>query len=189
MAVGLNVTSGTGPTVTYNRVSNPEYVGIAFTSTAGLFTPPKPQYSVVNYTAPQTAVKNGNAIACNPSCTLTIPSTSAGNLLYLEAANASGIHISSVSCAGCTGSSAWVVPAACQASHTITIQNDAISCAYDLSIPAGTTSLSITMSGNANEAFAATEVAATNGGTFALDAIGSNVYTGTSFFRLDRRSP
>ena len=179
MAVGLNVTSGTGPTVTYNRVSNPEYVGIAFTSTAGHFTPPTPQYSVVNYTAPQTAVKNGNPTACFPSCTLTIPSTSAGNLLYLEAANASGIHINSVSCASC---SAWSVPVACQANHVITIQNDTISCAYNLAVPAGVTSLNITMSGNANEAFAATEVAATNGGSFMLDAIGSNVYTGTSFF-------
>lgn len=105
----LNCTGGAAPTVTYfpcNQASpttcNPEYFAIAFKSTAGTFMPPTPQFTLVNYTAPNTAQRfqappNGPFITCSAGtpCSLPIPATSgSGHLLFLAAGNEAGSFIS-----------------------------------------------------------------------------------------------
>jgi hypothetical protein len=153
----LNATSGTAPTV---RTSGTGAVvhAIAFKSSLGLFSPPAQPISVVNYTAPQ-------GVSCNPSCSLNIPSTGAGHLLYLEAANLTSSRISSVSAGG-----TWVIPGGCQI--TLPSLGGALSCGYVLSSTAGTTSLSVTMTGGTNGSFAVWELASASG-SFTFDIQGS----------------
>jgi len=129
---------------------------LAFTSSKGLFTPPAPKFSVVNYTNPQ-------AVQCSNTCALTIPATVSGHLLYLEAANqSSSIFISSVS-----GGGTWVVPNGCQIGGASPAH--ALSCAYVLSSTAGATSVNVTMAGSSNNYFAIWEIAAPSGKSFVLD--------------------
>ena len=161
----LDATTGaqTAPTVRLSNSGNAMFMALAFKSTAGTFTPPATQFSVVNY-----ANSGANGLSCNPSCLLTIPFTGSGHLLYLEAANL-GSHISSV-----TGGGTWVVPGGantCQISATIA-GNDNLSCAYVLSSTSGATSLNVTMSGSNNTFFQFWEIASSNG-TFSLDTQGS----------------
>lgn len=161
-AIGLNITNDTGPTVTYAAVKNPEFMAIAFKSSLGTFIPPSHQYSIVNFTA--------LGASCSPSCNLTIPSTGAGNLLFLEAGDEAFTHISSVS-----GGGTWNVPMGantCQFQQNISSQNNAASCAYNLSSVAGTTSLTVTMSGTAATNFAVWEINSTVG-TWSLDTQGA----------------
>ncbi|HKW64884.1 MAG TPA: hypothetical protein VJN89_20180 [Candidatus Acidoferrum sp.] len=104
---------------------------------------------------------------CAPSCSLTVPATGLGHLLYLEAANTSGVFLGGVS-----GGGAWVVPASCQIKGGQAAGN-ALSCAYVLSgSSTPVTSINITMAGNANTMFAYYEVA-TSSGAFSFDTSGS----------------
>ena len=135
------------------------FAAIAFKSSLGIFSGPQRKMTAVNYV-------NTNGINCSPSCSLTIPATGSGNLLYLEAADLNGAHISSVSGAG-----AWVVPTGTNTCRN-TIGGDALSCAYVLSTTAGVTSLNITMTGSGSTSFAVTEVSP-QGGAFSLDVQGS----------------
>lgn len=173
-AIGLNVTTNTGPTVTYTKSINPEYMAIAFKSSLGTFTPPSHQYSVVNFT---TTGQN-----CS-TCVLTIPSTGAGHLLFIEAGDEFNTHITSV-----TGGGTWVVPVgsnSCQIGHTITVSGGSISaaasCAYALSSTPGVTSITVQMSGSAFTDFAIWEISTTGGGTFSFDTQGSHVDTTNGF--------
>jgi hypothetical protein len=171
--IALNTTSGAAPTSTYTGPSNPEFMAIAFKSSAGVFTPSVSRYSLVNYTAPATNPFSSSGVTCNPSCNLTIPSMGTGNLVYLEIANENGQFISSV-----TGGGTWIVPASCQGKATLMGQNMAQSCAYALSSTPGTTSLHVTMSGSGtNNFFAAYEIASTVGGSFALDTGATRINT------------
>ena len=178
----LNCTSGTAPQVTYfpcgpqgsPTTCNPEFFGLAFKSSAGTFTPPTPQFSILQYTAPNTANRylappNGPIITCNPSCSLPLPqaTTGSGHLLYLASANG-GPHITNVGCSPISCASGWVIPVNCQQSASANGSNYGLSCAYNLSIPAGVTSLNITMSGNNGTGFAAFEASSSTGG-FAFD--------------------
>ena len=177
----LDCTSGTAPTVTYfpcgsqsaQTTCNPEYFAIAFKSSAGIFTPPTPQFTLVNYTAPNTASRyqqppNGPAILCNAGtpCSLPIPATSgSGHLLFLVAGNEVSSFISSVTCSPVACPS-WTFPSGantCRQTMTIQGAGYAMSCGYNLSIPAGVTSLNITMTGSGQEIFAALEVVSTTG--------------------------
>jgi len=158
--MGLNVSSGTAPTVAMTNGTNGAiFMALAFKSSLGTFTPPTPQFSLVNYT-------HGNP-NCSPSCSLTIPSTGAGHLLYVEAGNINGNHISSIN-----GGGTWVIPSGGNSCQINLSGNDAISCAYVLSSTLNTTSLSITMSGSGSEAFAVSEISST-GGAFSFDTQGS----------------
>src|SRR5215467_15813177 len=166
--VGLNIAPGT---ITINKkfatppLQNPELVAMAFKSTAGVFSRPTSQYTLVNSKAfvPTTA--------CS-TCNVPIPATTGGNLLYLEAANEVGSFISSVS-----GGGAWTVPTAaapngCRGSQVVQTTNNTLSCAYLLSTTGGVTSLSVTMAGGAAaHGFYVAEISSSNG-PFALDAIG-----------------
>ena len=168
--VCLNCTSGAAPTKTFgNTNQNPEFMAIAFKSSAGTFTPPVKQHSIVNFTALSPS-------ACS-TCTLTIPATGAGHLLFLEAGNEAGTFISSVS-----GGGTWAVPMgtnSCQAKQVVQTQNNAASCAYNLSSSSGTTTLTVTMAGSAAHNFAVWEIA-TAQGSFFLDTLGSTLNTSGS---------
>lgn len=143
------------------------FSAIAFKSSAGSFTPPTPgPMSLVSFVDPDPA-QGLTGLNCAPSCSLAVPATGSGHLLYLEAANTSGVFLGSVSGAG-----TWVVPASCQIKGGQSSGN-ALSCAYVLSsssTPA--TAINITMAGNANTMFAFYEVATTTG-SFAFDTSGT----------------
>jgi len=139
------------------------FSAIAFKSSAGSFTPPAAgPMSLVSFVDPDPA-SGLNGLNCAPSCSLTVPSTGSGHLLYLEAANTSGVFLGSVS-----GGGTWVVPSSCQIRGGQSSGN-ALSCAYVLSTSSTpVTAINITMAGNANTMFAFYEVATTSG-TFAFD--------------------
>lgn len=156
----LNAKSGAAPTV---KVSGTGAVvhAIAFKSTAGSFTPPTKPISVVNFTS-----TGLNGTSCSPTCSISVPSTGAGNLLFIEAANLNNNFISSVS----GGGTGWVIPSggnSCRISYVLA-GNNALSCAYLLSSTAGATSISITMTGGGAEFFSIWEVTST-AGAFAFD--------------------
>jgi hypothetical protein len=157
----LNATSGKAPTVAVRTPANGGvFTAIAFKSSLGSFTPPVPPMSMVNY-----ASTNGGNFNCHPTCSLAVPATGAGHLLYLQSATLNGTHITSVS-----GGGTWVVPSGCQIAIPST--GDTLSCAYVLSSTAGATSVNITMSGSSAVGFAASEIASTSG-PFTLDVQGS----------------
>jgi len=139
------------------------FTAIAFKSSLGSFTPPAPgPLSMVQFADPD-PLHALNGLNCAPSCTLNLPaSTGSGHLLYLEAANTSGVFLSAV-----TGGGTWTVPASCQIKGGQAAGN-ALSCAYALSSSSGATSVSITMAGTANTQFAFYEAASASG-SFAFD--------------------
>jgi hypothetical protein len=157
--VALNINSGVAPTVTVPS-SGVDFSAIAFKSSLGTFTAPVGPISQVNFAA-------SAGMACNPTCSLSIPppAIGSGHLLYLQAANLSGPYIQSVS-----GGGTWVVPTGCQVKVSGT--SDALSCAYVLSSTSAASSISITMTGNSTTGFTFSEVA-TSSGSFLLDAIGA----------------
>lgn len=160
--LALNVTSGAAPTITGTQGTGAIFNAIAFKSVAGYFPPTPQPMSVANYSF-VTATKS-----CTPGCSLTIPSTGAGNLLYLQAANIGGKYIT-----GVTGGGTWLTPAGCDT--VVPNQTSwATSCAYALSSTAGVTTLNITMgTGSSTNAFAEWEIN-TMDNPFTLDAIGSH---------------
>jgi hypothetical protein len=78
---------------------------------------------------------------CSPTCTLTISSTTAGDVGVLSYSDFTGasVHISSVS-----GGGTWVAAGACEASDTA--GGDYTDQAYILSLTGSTTSISVTLS-------------------------------------------
>jgi Ig-like domain-containing protein len=157
--LNLNATSGAAPTVVTTG-PGAVFSAIAFKSTAGSFAPPTQTISVVSYTAPQ-------GINCSPSCSLSIPATGSGHLLYIEAADMTSSHISSIS-----GGGSWIVPTGSNTCQIMLSGSDALSCGYVLSSTAGVSSLSVTMSGNTNASFAIWELASASG-PFSFDVEGS----------------
>jgi hypothetical protein len=156
--LNLNATSGTAPTMVGGG-PGAVFSAIAFTSSLGSYTPPTLSMSVLHHT--------DFNMSCSPSCTLNIPATTAGSLLYIEAANITGLSsfITAVS-----GGGTWTAPTACRISMVLA-GNDALSCAYNLSATGGTTQLTVT-GNSSNDFFAVWEIASTSG-PFSLDAIGS----------------
>jgi len=160
------------PTVTVRSgfSGNAVFSAIAFKSSLGSFTPPVAgPISIVQFTDPDPT--NGlTGLNCAPSCSLSLPSaTGSGHLLYLEAANVSGTFISTTTPP--TGGGAWVAPASCQIKGGQSA-NNSLSCAYVLSSTSGATSISITMTGNANTQFAFYELS-TSVGVFSFDVAGT----------------
>lgn len=141
------------------------FSAIAFKSSLGSFSPPAPgPMSLVSFVVPDPA-HGLNGLSCNPSCSLTVPTTGTGHLLYLEAANLSGTFLSSV-----TGGGTWIVPASCQIKGGQASGNS-LSCAYVLaSTPVS--AINMTMAGTSQTNFAFYEVATTTG-SFAFDTSSS----------------
>jgi hypothetical protein len=143
------------------------FAAIAFKSTAGSFAPPATgPMRLVSFADPDPA-QGLNGLNCAPSCSLTVPATGSGHLLYLEAANTSGVFLGSVS-----GGGTWVVPASCQIKGGQASGNS-LSCAYVLSSSSTpVTAINITMAGNANSNFAFFEVSSSTG-SFSFDTSGT----------------
>ena len=160
-AIDLNSATGSIAAPTYTQSSGYcMFAAIALKSILGTFTPttPSPNFSLVNFEA-----NWGSGAGCTPTCTaLTIPSTTAGNLLFIFASNTAGATISSVS----DGTSTWTPCSG--ANITVTSTNDTNSCAYTLSVAGGKTSITPTMSGSATTGFTVYEVSRSTG-SFVLD--------------------
>lgn len=171
----LNDSTGVAPTMTQGVANGTAGFGaIAFKSSAGIFTPPTAHMKAVNYVNYGKNTSPSNLVTCSPSCSITIPATSAGNLLYLEAGDQSSTLIQSVSD---SAGDNWQVPST---TGTSTCRNTmsggyALSCAYVLSTAtAGVTHLNITMTGSSSVSFAVMEIQPL-GGVFSLDVQGSTV--------------
>jgi hypothetical protein len=167
--IGLNIASGslTAPTFTQTPSDPMAWTALAFKSSAAGFTVTTPLFSLVHYTSLAGAVGE----ACNPTCSVTIPSTTAGTLLFVAAgAGTASSYISSITDGGdtftnCSG-----------ANITTTASAQAMSCAYVLSGAGGKITLSVTMAANATVGFGVYEVSRTVG-SFTLDAQGSTQRT------------
>lgn len=135
------------------------FAAIALKSSVGTFTPitPSPNFQLVNYTPLQLG-------ACT-SCSLTIPSTTAGNLIYIIDSNPGGATITAAdggdTFSPCSG-----------ANIIITATNDSLACAYTLSTTGGKTTITVTQSTSTAAEFGVYEVSRSTG-TFALDNQGS----------------
>ncbi len=172
--VYLNATSGTAPAVSQGSASYDSVVGLAFKSTANSFTGPTPLFTMQNV-----VTTNAVALNCSPTCSLTVPSTGTGHLLFLVSGGEAGQYISRTTVP--TGAGTWVVPTACEGLVTASSINYTISCAYVLSSTSGATSISITMSASASDVgFAYFEVARSSG-SFAVDTIPSANNNSASF--------
>jgi hypothetical protein len=155
--IGLNITSGTGPTVHVTGSTGGDITAIAFTSSQGSFSPPSGSMSPVQF------VNNPTGTGCSPSCSLSVASTGAGNLIYVEAVGG-GAYISS----GTVGGTSLTVPTGCRG----IAGGISVSCGYTLSSPSGATSLNVTMTGSGSVAFGFWEIHS-NSGTFAFDTLNS----------------
>lgn len=161
--IGLNVSSGTGPTISVASPGGGDVTAIAFKSSAGVFTPPTGPISLVSYANPRN-------VNCAPSCSITVPSTGANHLLFLEAGDLSSTSISSVS-----GGGTWTTPSGANTCKISMAGGYAMSCAYVLASSAGATTINITMSGSASANFTFSEVSSSSGQfTFDTEASASN---------------
>jgi hypothetical protein len=166
--VQLNAGAGTLSTPTYNQTGAGGYATVSAIAFKATFTYSGDVFKLVNYSGTQGV----NTQNCQPTCTVTIPSTTAGNLLFVGAADRNSQNISSISCAptACTGGSAFTIPSGAN-SCQVTVTSTAFfqSCGYILSVPGGITSLSITMTSGSQTGFAVFEVSRNDAGTWALD--------------------
>ena len=119
--VCLNCTSGAAPTIAMGTSTFVDSSAIAFKSTAGSFSTPANVFSLINRTSSGTSA----AMSCSPTCTITIPATTAGTLGFLAIGDNSASHrsISSVSCTGCN---TFTVPTDCSVTNST---SDQLSCA------------------------------------------------------------
>lgn len=140
-AICLDCNSPSAPSWTASGTGGTVVSWIAFTNAQGSYSISQP-ITVANRAVP------GTATNCSPTCTLTIPSTSSGNLLRVFAVDNAGSHyISSVS----DGTNSFTVPSSCESTKdSAGLQSN---CAYLLSSNSGKTSLSITMTGNSTSVY------------------------------------
>lgn len=126
---------------------------IAFKSNAGVFTVgTSPVMSLVNYA---TGPSQGPT-TCSNTCSLTVPSTTSGNAgILVWGTNVSGYgHLSSAT----VGGSSLTVPAAASTSCVVlgvtsSTETENLGCAYITSLPASATSVSMTFSASAANAY------------------------------------
>jgi hypothetical protein len=177
-AIGLNIPSGsTAPSTAAvsGTGTGALFSAIAFKSSAGSFAyTGSTNFSLVQYTLPtNSAAGSAGQVSCSPSCTLTVPSTGSGHLLFLVEGDTGSNHrqISSVS-----GGGTWVVPSGAGTCNA----NNTISCAYVLSSSSGVTSVTVTLTGSTTTAgFTWWEFSRTTG-SFTLDTQGAKSQTGTT---------
>jgi hypothetical protein len=164
--IALNTSSGTAPTFQQSGgASTAAVAGLAFKTTAGTFTPPTQVFSMVNIT-----MNPGSASNCSPTCSITIPSTGSGHLLFVQATNPNTASISSIS-----GGGTWVIPSGSNTCKILlTSTNDQTSCAYVLSSTSGVTSLSVTMNTNTVNGYFVVYEVSRSSGSFTLDAQNSS---------------
>jgi hypothetical protein len=158
-----NVSAGSlaAPTLTMAAAGAVPFSALAFKTSAGNYTVATPLFSLVNFTF----VTDAGNLNCTPTCSITIPSTTAGNLIFVAAAATTATASISATDGGdtftnCSG-----------ANITVTGQAEALSCTYAVTA-GGKTTVSITMSSNASTGVGVFEVSRT-GGSWTLDAQGS----------------
>jgi hypothetical protein len=159
-AIALNVAPGAmaAPTIAPSNSGATTFSAIAFKSSLGTFTQPVSLTSIKNFTS--------SATSCS-ACVIAIPSTSAGDLLYIEEAGINNDQINSIT----DGSGdTFTVSPSCRITMVLA-GNDALACGWTLSVSAGVTSVTVNMSGNASHQFGVFEV--TGAASYALDVIGT----------------
>jgi hypothetical protein len=163
--IGLNIASGSlsAPTFTQTPSSPMAFTALAFKSSAANFTTSTPLFSLVHYTF----ISGAGGLICTPTCSsVTIPSTTAGNLLFVASASVVGSDtLVSFTDGGDTST-------ACSGANiTVTGQAESMSCGYTVTA-GGKTSVTPVMSTTGNTGFGIYELART-GGSWTLDAQGS----------------
>jgi hypothetical protein len=161
----LNATSGAAPTLNQTPSGTINFSALAFKSTAGSFSyaTPSPLFTLVANTP-----ASASGVSCSPTCSLTIPSTGSGHLLFVAVHSASSSDFLS----SASGGGTWVVPSGagtCKLNNSTTIQE---SCGYVLSSTSGVTSITFTMSASGTYGFTTFEVSRSTG-SFMLDTEGS----------------
>src|SRR6202041_691262 len=139
------------------------FTALAFKSSAANFTTSTPLFSLVHYTF----ISGAGGLICTPTCSsVTIPSTTAGNLLFVASASVVGSDtLVSFTDGGDTST-------ACSGANiTVTGQAESMSCGYTVTA-GGKTSVTPVMSTTGNTGFGIYELART-GGSWTLDAQGS----------------
>lgn len=134
--IGQNITSSTAPTLTQASGSFAD-AAVSFKTTSAFTADSKNSFFTL---ANATLVGQLSQSCSAAGCSLTIPSTTAGNLIFIHQLDSSGNEISSVSDAG---ADTFSVPAGC--AIIVTGLNESQSCAYTLSVTGGTTSLTVKM--------------------------------------------
>jgi len=174
--VGFNIASGTltAPTFTQTPSSAILFSALAFKSSAGNFTTTTPLFSVVNFT---TVAGAGN-LNCTPTCpSITIPSTTAGNLLFVATGSTTASDtLASFTDGGDTST-------ACSGANiTVTAASESLSCGFTVT-SGGKTSVTPVMSTSGQTGFGIYELSRT-GGPWTLDAQGSSQRSapGTQYF-------
>lgn len=166
----INCTSGSAPTVGMAASSTMNIDAIAFKTDAGLFTPPTPIFSIVNYSLP-TFPTPAN---CSPTCNITITSTGTGHLMFVTEIDSAGAGNNTMAITG------YTAPAGCHKNGAT--GNWEANCAYLLSSSSGVTSLPVTFSGNVATAFFAVWEIAKIGGGITLDTVASTLNAGAANF-------
>lgn len=166
--VYLNAPAGTlaAPTFPNSPADSMVVSSIAFKSTAGKFNIIPSVFNMVNISY------YPSSIDCTPTCSVTIPTTGANNLLILEQANQNTQHITAVS----DGTSSFSVPSG---SNTCTqsvsgASQFVIGCAYLLASNASKTTVNVTMNTTGFVGFVVYEISRNDGKAFVLDAQGSS---------------
>lgn len=130
------------------------------------------------FTNVQRANSDGNCGGAT-TCSVTVASTGAGHagLLYVVYLNGAQQTISSITCSptACTGANAWTIPAAATAFEVNSW--DGAAAAWNCNIPAGVTSITVTMSATISLTYGVyfEEYSYTGGGTCSQDDAQGNV--------------
>jgi hypothetical protein len=89
-----------------------------------------------------TGATSSTGVACTPACpAVTVPTTVAGDLIYVQVVSSTNAFTIS---SGSAGAGTWVIPANCVSSGG----TGELACAYVLSATGGVTTITITMSGS-----------------------------------------
>ena len=158
-----NVAPGSlsAPVLTMGAAGSVPFSALAFKSSAGTFTTTTPQYNLVNFTL----VANAGSVSCTPTCTsITIPSTTAGNLLFVATASAAASDtLVSFTDGGDTST-------ACSGANiTPTAQSESLSCGFTQTA-GGKTSVTPVMSTSGQTGIQVYEVSSNTGSTWSVDA-------------------
>lgn len=186
----LNASSGSlsAPTTLQSSSGYDGFVAMAFKSTAGNFTTPAAVFALKNYTASNYTVSGGGAtLTCNDTCSITIPSTSAGDLLYavydtfIASQSSYPPVLSSVS-----GGGTWTVPSGSSTCATQVHNGESaggsfsLGCAYNLSVSGSTTSVTFTFPSEATSFQCAIFEVSRTSGSFSLYAQNSTAYSSSA---------
>ncbi len=164
----INAPSGSLSAPTFAFTASQNFftnVAMAWKATAGKFTIPSPVFSVANATVPG----SGDYVSCGPTCTITVPTTTVENYLFIPTYTEGAAGYYPSSCSSSMGT--CTVPTSCQQQN--------LSC-MEIPITTSGTSVSVTFNSSTTTAgFYALELARTSG-TWTVDAVGCNSNTTTN---------